>query len=140
MLFRAAQIHMILGLVSGLYYREITKAHDFSGDSQLGVVHTHLLALGMLFFLLVLALERSFALTESRLFRWFFWIYNAGLVVTVVVMTVRGTMTVLDRPGSEAIAGIAGLGHILLTAGLVLFFLNLGKRITVQQPADTTTM
>lgn len=135
MLFRAAHVHMILGLVSGLYYREITKAHDFTGDSQLGVVHTHLLALGMLFFLLVLALERSFLLTEGRLFPWFFWIYNAGLVLTVGVMTVRGTMTVLDRPSSEAIAGIAGLGHILLTAGLILFFTNLGKRIAVQKPA-----
>jgi hypothetical protein len=45
---------------------------------------------------------------------------------------------VVGRPGSEAIAGTAGLGHMLLTAGLVLFFINLGKRITVQQPTDAT--
>jgi len=30
---------------------------------------------------------------------------------------------------SSAIAGIAGLGHILLTAGLILLFLGLGKRL-----------
>ncbi|NUR96162.1 MAG: DUF2871 family protein, partial [Kribbellaceae bacterium] len=54
-IYVAAHVYMILGLISGLYYRELTKAKDFTGDSQLGVVHTHILALGMLFFLIVLA-------------------------------------------------------------------------------------
>lgn len=58
--------------------------------------------------------------------------------MTVAVMTVRGTMTVLNRPGSEAIAGLAGVGHILLTAGLVLFFIIQGRRITVQQSAGAS--
>lgn len=53
---------MILGLVSGLYYRELTKLNAFTGDSQLGLVHGHLLALGVLFFLIVLALEKAFTL------------------------------------------------------------------------------
>ncbi|MFI6600550.1 DUF2871 domain-containing protein [Nonomuraea sp. NPDC050536] len=124
-----AHVYMILGVVSGLYYRELTKLNDFTGDTQLGVVHTHLLTLGMLFFLLVLVLEKLFALTSSKLFGWFFWIYNAGLAVTVAMMTLHGTLTVLGRPSGEAIAMIAGLGHILLTVGLVLLFVTLGKRI-----------
>ena len=46
-------------------------------------MHTHLLALGMLFFLIVLALEKLFTLTANRrLFAGFFWVYNAGLAVT----------------------------------------------------------
>ncbi|MGY4960669.1 DUF2871 family protein [Streptomyces sp. 900105245] len=67
-----AHIYMIVGLVSGLYYRDITEAEDFTGDTQLAVVHTHVLALVTMFFLIVLALEKLFALTALPLFRWFF--------------------------------------------------------------------
>ncbi|GAA3227752.1 DUF2871 domain-containing protein [Nonomuraea helvata] len=130
-----AHFYMILGVVSGFYYREITKLNDFTGDTQLSVVHTHLLALGMLFFLLVLALEKLFALTSSRLFGWFFWIYNAGLALTVAMMTLHGTLTVLGHGSNEAIALAAGLGHILLTVGLILLFVTLGKRIPAKQAA-----
>ncbi|MET7327970.1 DUF2871 domain-containing protein [Nonomuraea sp. NPDC005650] len=128
-ILNVAHVYMILGLVSGLYYREITKLTGFTGDTQLGVVHTHLLALGMLFFLVVLALEKLFELTSVRLFGWFFWIYNAGLAVTVAMMTLHGTLTVLGRPSGELIAIVSGLGHILLTVGLILLFVTLGKRI-----------
>jgi hypothetical protein len=70
LLFHTANFYMILGLVSGLYYRELTHLTDFEGETRLSVVHTHLLALGMLFFLIALALEKVFALSESRLFKW----------------------------------------------------------------------
>ncbi|NUT20977.1 MAG: DUF2871 domain-containing protein [Hamadaea sp.] len=134
-LYVAAYVYMILGLIMGLAYREITKIKDFHGDTQLGLVHTHLLALGMLFFLIVLALEKLFGLTENRrLFATFFWVYNAGMAVTIGAMTVHGTLTVYGKESNEAIAGIAGLGHIALTVGLVLMFINLGKRI----PANRT--
>lgn len=42
-------------------------------------------------------------------------------------MTLHGTLTVLGHSSSDAIAGIAGLGHVLLTVGLVLFFVTVGK-------------
>lgn len=126
-ILNTAHVYMIIGLVGGLYYRELTKAEDFTGDTQLSVVHTHVLALGMLFFLIVLALEKLFALTSNRLFGWFFWIYNAGLAVTVAMMTLRGTLTVLGRPVGAAVSMVAGLGHILLTVGLILFFVMVGK-------------
>ncbi|WP_211240853.1 DUF2871 domain-containing protein [Hamadaea tsunoensis] len=132
MLYYAAHAYMIVGVVSGLAYREITKAKDFTGDTQLGLVHTHVLALGMLFFLGVLALEKLFTLTaHRRLFTWFFWTYNGGLVLTVAMMVVHGTLTVFGHESNEAIAGIAGLGHIVLTVGLILLFVNLGKRVAV---------
>ena len=65
-LYYSAALYTVLGLVAGLYYRELTKAQDFVGDTQLSVVHTHLLALGMLFFLVMLALEKAFTLSDSR--------------------------------------------------------------------------
>jgi hypothetical protein len=133
-----AHVYMILGLISGLYYRELTKATGFTGETQLGVVHTHLLALGMLFFLVVLALDKLFALSGHPLFRWFFGIYNAGLAVTIATMTVKGTLTVLGHETGEPLALVAGLGHILLTVGLVLLFVTLGKRIPARPGAAVT--
>ncbi|MGW5107144.1 DUF2871 domain-containing protein [Nocardia sp. NPDC004123] len=129
-LVNTAHIYMIIGLISGFYYREITKAEHFTGQSQLGVVHTHVLALGMLFFLIVLALEKQFTLSARKtLYAWFFWLYNTGLIITIALMTLHGTLTVLGNSSGEAIALCAGLGHILLTAGLIVFFITLGKSI-----------
>ncbi|WP_055585932.1 DUF2871 domain-containing protein [Peterkaempfera griseoplana] len=138
-ILNTAHIYMIIGVVSGLYYRELTKARDFTGDTQLAVVHTHVLALGMLFFLIVLVLEKQFTLTRSALFGWFFWIYNAGLAVTVGMMALHGTLTVLGHSSGEAVAMVAGLGHILLTAGLVLLFVTLGKCLPAASAAGSGT-
>ncbi|MFI6165445.1 DUF2871 domain-containing protein [Nocardia sp. NPDC051052] len=132
-IYYAAHTYMIVGVISGLFYRELTKWYDVTGDTQLGVVHTHLLALGMLFHLIVLALAKVFTLSTSTLFGWFFWVYNAGLALTVVMMTVHGIQTVVGAETSAAISGIAGLGHIVLTVGLILFFIALGKRVSEPQ-------
>lgn len=128
-LFYASFTYMVLGVLSGVYYRELTKAHDFTGPSQLGLVHTHLLTLGFIVLLLVLVVEKLFTLSKSPLFNWFFWVYNVGLVVTSAMLAVHGTLTVLGSASNSAIAGIAGLGHILLATGMVLLFLALRNRL-----------
>ncbi|WP_337001163.1 MULTISPECIES: DUF2871 domain-containing protein [unclassified Microbacterium] len=135
-LFSAAFAYMLVGVASGLFYREFTKINDFPEGqaTQLGLVHTHLLVLGFLVLLIVLLLEKAFALSESRLFGWFFWLYNAGLVLTSAMMIWHGSLTVLGRESSAMIAGIAGLGHILLSAGMVLLFLALRKRLFAPKP------
>ncbi|MCT9092762.1 DUF2871 domain-containing protein [Streptomyces sp. ASQP_92] len=127
--YHAAHIYMILGVVSGLYYREFTKLNDFDGQTQLGLMHTHLLALGMLVFLVVLVLDKLFQLSGTRMFTLFFWIYNAGIVVSVAMMLVHGNLTVLGRSVPVGVSLTAGLGHILLTLGLVLLFVLLGRRV-----------
>ena len=74
-LFYAASIYLVLGLSAGLYYREFTKANDYTaadGFTQLAVAHTHLLTLGVIVLLIVLALEKVFALSNSKAFTWFF--------------------------------------------------------------------
>ena len=130
-LFSAAFAYMVAGVASGLFYREFTKINGFpeGAPTQLGLVHTHLLVLGFVVLLIVLLLEKSFALSESRLFGWFFWLYNAGLVLTSAMMVWHGILTVLGQESSAMIAGIAGLGHILLSAGMVLLFLALRTRL-----------
>ncbi|WP_282846784.1 DUF2871 domain-containing protein [Microbacterium oxydans] len=136
-LFSAAFAYMLVGVASGLFYREFTKINDFpEGEStQLGLVHTHLLVLGFVVLLIVLLLEKAFTLSESRLFGWFFWLYNAGLVLTAAMMIWHGSLTVLGQESSGMIAGIAGLGHILLSVGMILLFLALRKRLFVPKPA-----
>lgn len=143
--YHAAHVYMIVGVLSGLFYREFTKAEDFTGDTQLAVMHTHLLALGMLVFLIVLGLDKVFQLSEnSKLFTSFFWFYNVGIVISVGMMGVHGSMTVLGHDDvPEAVPLIAGLGHILLTVGLVLLFIRIGDRLkelnaAKQPPAGET--
>ncbi len=136
-LFYAAFAYMVLGVASGLFYREFTKSQDFpAGEfTQLGLVHTHLLTLGFIVLLIVLALEKLFTLSASPLFPWFFWVYNAGVVVTSGTMLWHGSLTVLGQESTSMIAGIAGMGHILLTIGMVLLFLALRHGILAQKAA-----
>lgn len=137
-LLNASFAYAIAGVLSGLYYREFTKVNGFTGESQLGLVHTHWLVLGFIVLLLVLVLEKVFAVSAAapRLFAWFFGIWNAGVVVTGGMMLVKGTLVVAGADaGSKALAGIAGTGHILLTAGLVLLFLALRKALRAAPPS-----
>ena len=130
-LFYAAFAYMLVGVLSGLFYREFTKANDFpSGEfTQLGLAHTHLLTLGFIVLLIVLVLEKQFTLSRSKLFGWFFWVYNAGVIVTSAMLIWHGSLTVLGQEGNGMISGIAGLGHILLTAGMVLLLLCLRRAL-----------
>ena len=125
-IYIASLTYMVAGLVSGLFYREFTKANDFTGGSQLSLVHTHLLAL-----------DKLFNLSGLRMFTVFFWVYNTGLVLTAAMMVLGGIFAVQGVTPSAAIAGISGLGHIGLTAGLVLLFITLGQRVSGKETAAT---
>ncbi|MFC5996732.1 DUF2871 domain-containing protein [Pseudonocardia hispaniensis] len=135
-LYWSAVAYLVLGLAGGLYYRELTKAVEFTGATELGVVHTHLLVLGMTFFLILIGLERLFGLSRSALFPWFLRTYHAGLLLTVGALAVIGTRTVLGLPSGAALAGVSGLGHILLTVGLALLFGCLRSRLSTPTPGD----
>ena len=127
--YLAALAYLVAGLAAGLFYRELTKAQGFDGRTQLAVVHTHLLVLGLVVLLLVLVLQAALRIPPSRTFTAFFWTYNAGVVVTAAAMTVHGTLTVLGRTSGPAVAGVAGTGHLLVAVGLGLFFVVLGRAV-----------
>ena len=145
-LMNTAFAYMVLGLVSGLGYREYTKATDTLGvDSQLSTLHTHFLALGMIVFLVVLALDALFGLSGRRSFTVFYWTYNVGLLMTVVMQAVRGVLTLDGQDPATttaAIPGVAGLGHMLLTVGLVALFVALragvAERVAREKRAPVT--
>ena len=123
-LYQAAVAYLILGLASGVFYREFTRSQGFTEGqfSQLGVTHTHLLMLGFFAFLIFLLLEKNFAVSRfSKLFTSFFWFYNIGVVVTVGMMLWRGSLTVLNMEGNAMMSSI--------TVGLACFMVALGRAI-----------
>lgn len=121
-----ACVYMGLGLAFGVFFREFTKFNGFTGTTSLGKLHLHALVLGMLFFLVTAFAEDKFALRKSKLERWFYISYNAGLGIFLCMLFVRGICqvsgTALSAGANGAISGIAGIGHVLLAAGLILFF------------------
>ena len=124
-------IYAVFAMAGGVFYREFTKFNEFSGTTALGKVHTHLFLLGTTVFLLVALFASRLDLGKTKLFRVFLWVYNIGVPVTAVMMAVRGVVQVLglslSSGASAAISGVAGIGHILIGAGLILLLLSLKK-------------
>ena len=135
-IFYSAATWTGLGLAAGLYYREFTRQLDFTGQTQLSVAHTHALALGMLMLLAVLALAKVFPF-EAQAIRLFTWLWNSALALTFGMLVFKGTLQVLGSPlaESKAIAGVSGLGHMLLTGTLVYLFLSLRKAMKAADAA-----
>lgn len=131
-----ALIYAIAAMVGGVFYREFTKIIGFTGKTTLSVVHTHLFMLGMMFFLVVLILDHQFGLSSRKEYNRFFGFYNVGLITAVTMLVVRGVaqaqMLVLSKGMDAAISGIAGVGHILLSVGM-LFFLFMLKKAVAQK-------
>ena len=135
----AAATYTGLGLLGGLAYRELTRGNAWQ-FTQLNVVHTHLLALGTLVMLIVLVLEKLFGLSQRREMTYFWWVYNAGLVLATSMMTIKGVMQ-LDGPvDSKALAGISGMGHIMLTIGFVFLFIALIKQVKAASATESATV
>lgn len=123
--------YAVAAMVGGVFYREFTKWNGFSGSTTLGKVHTHLFLLGMMMFLFVALFAKNDNLQTQRTFRTFLYIYNTGVILTAVMMIIRGIPQVLDIALSSgidaAISGIAGIGHILVGTGIILLLVSLKK-------------
>lgn len=136
-LYRFSVFYAVLGILGGVFFREFTKFQNFTRTTSLGVVHTHAFMLGMMFFLVLIILEKLFHLHEYRRFNLFLGFYNAGLLVTIIMLIIRGILQVLNSPLTSgmnaAISGVAGIGHILLCIGLIYFFLGLKQQIRFQR-------
>ena len=128
----AALTYAVLAMAGGVFYREFTKFNGFDGRTALGVVHTHYFMLGMVFFLLLLVLEKTFSFTSAKTGR-VLAVYHVGLNLTAVMLAVRGVTQVLgtelSSSMSAAISGMAGIGHILLGVSLVLLLLQIKRSL-----------
>ena len=136
-LINTALVYLIAGAAAGVFFREFTKLSGFSGQTVLGFMHPHLLALGFLVFLIATLFALASDFTGDRLFKPFFIVYNIGVAVTAGMMLVRGvaqvTGTVLPLPDA-ALSGIAGIGHIMVGVGLVLLVIMF-KRVVDRKAA-----
>lgn len=123
--------YLIAGLAGGVFYREFTKLTGFSGTTTLSVVHVHLLVLGMLLCLLLGIFCNITTVQEQPWFTRGSKLYHGGLIFTVSMLIARGVLQVLGAPLSSgmdaAISGLAGLGHIVLSIGLVSIMVALRK-------------
>ncbi len=130
-----ALLYAILAMVGGVFYREFTKFNGFVGKTTLAVVHTHYFLLGMVVFLLLLLLEKSFAFTCPKTGR-VLAVYHIGLNLTAVMLLVRGVLQVLGTTLSvgvnAAVSGLAGIGHILLGVSLVLLLLQVRRSVPAE--------
>ena len=128
-----ALLYAILAMVGGVFYREFTKFNSFTAKTTLSVVHTHYFLMGMVFFLLLLMLEKAFSFTGAKTGR-VLALYHVGLNLTAVMLVVRGVFQVLGISLSAgmiaAISGIAGIGHILLGVSLILMLLQIKHSVT----------
>lgn len=124
-------IYAIAAMAGGIFYREFTKYQGYTGTTALGKVHTHLFLLGMLTFLVVALYGAHNDLQKMKFFRIFLWSYNIGVSLTAIMLLVRGIAQVqkldLSVAVDAAISGIAGIGHILTGAGIILLILSFKK-------------
>lgn len=140
-IFRSCVVWTAVGLAGGLGYRELTRQEEFTGFTQLALVHTHALVWGTIFMLGLLALAVVLpGLTRDGRMRWGLHLFNAGLAITVAMLGFKGSLQVLGTSwaDSPALAGISGTGHMLLTAALVLLLLAIGRQVKLQQPTAAT--
>ena len=127
-----ALLYAIFAMVGGVFYREFTKLNGFTGKTTLSVVHTHYFLLGMVFFLLLLLLEKNFTFTGAKTGR-ILVVYHIGLNLTAVMFVVRGVTQVmvpaLSSGMSSAISGMAGIGHILLGISMVSLLIQIRRSV-----------
>lgn len=123
-----ATIYLIMGLLSGVFFREFTKFNNFEGKTSLGVVHTHILVLGFLMMIMVMVLDYNFKLSKVKHFMKWFIVYNGSVIYVTITLLVRGIseVKVLTISGLNH---IAGLGHAILGISLIYLMGILYKAI-----------
>ena len=91
--FNSALLYAGLAMAGGVFYREFTKFNGYTAKTTLSVIHTHYFMLGMVFFLLLLLLEKSFGFTGAKTGR-ALAVYHTGLNLTALLLGVRGVVQV----------------------------------------------
>lgn len=127
----SALVYTIIALVSGVFYREFTKLNAFTGKTNLSVIHTHYLVLGMIMFLLFMLIDKSTSFASQKNASKALLFYHIGLNISGISFLIRGILQVLKTDVSSgldaSISGIAGIGHICLGISLVVLLLKIRK-------------
>lgn len=109
-----ALIYSILAMIFGVFYREFTKFNSFFEKTQLSFIHTHYFVLGMIFFLILMLVEKNCMFSDSKTNKYVLF-YNIGLNISVFGLFIRGTSSILSMDMTKAlnasISGISGIGY-----------------------------
>lgn len=135
-----AFIYAVIAMICGVIYREGSKFLELTQPTTWSLTHTHFFVLGMFFFLIVLLLEKNFYLTNNKKFKVFYVIYNIGLILTGVMLWIRGIFDItknLSITYDKMISGISGIGHLLLGIGIILFFIILKQQLKSEKIKTT---
>ena len=97
----------------GVFYCEFT---------TLSVVHTHYLMLGMVFFLLLVVVEKNFHFVDNKVLKYLL-LYHIGLILTVFLLIIRGVVQVLSLDASIAV--LIGIAHLILGISMVLVLISI---------------
>lgn len=123
--------YAVVAMIFGVFYREYTRFSQFTGQTNLSVMHTHYFILGMFFFLMLMALEKSFGFSDNSVGK-ILIAYQIGLNISGIAFLMRGLTQVwgteISKGLDASISGIAGIGHIFLGVCIVLILLKIRKR------------
>lgn len=121
-LMNASIVYGVLALVGGVFYREFTKLNGFTSFTTFSVVHTHYLMLGMVFFLLLVLVEKNYSFINDKV-RKYLLLYHIGLNLTVVMLVIRGVVQVLSL--DALIAVLFGIAHLILGISMALVLISI---------------
>lgn len=132
-MMKLSYLYAFAALAAGVFYREFTKWNGFNGRTSLSFIHPHLFIFGTVLMLIVVLFMKNFNIKLNKKLNNTIIFYNIGLVLTAVMMLVRGITQVLNMSLSKgldsSISGIAGLGHIILGVALILLLNYMVKEV-----------
>ena len=129
----SAFIYVIAAMVFGVFYREFTKFNFYDGDTALSVMHTHYFLLGMVFFLVLMLIEKNFGISSQSKTGLFVITYHVGLNITGLSFLARGITQVmrteLTKGLDASLSGIAGIGHIVMSVSMLMLLWRVRKAV-----------
>ena len=138
-IMKTSLIYAIIAMLCGVIYREGSRFLELTEPNTWSLTHTHFFVLGMFFFLIVLLLEKEFSLTKDKKFKAFYIVYNIGLILTGIMLWIRGIADIVEDfyiKYDKMISGISGIGHILLGIGIILLFTILTKKVKEEKKSE----
>lgn len=129
-LYYASFVYLIIGLLAGVFAREYAKAKGILGSTLLNLLHTHTLVLGFLFFLIALALAKSFSFHKIKGFDMWFIVHNIGLILTLASMATRGFLQ-LNGTDFKGLTYIVAVSHSIIGLSLIWFMILLKKSFKI---------
>lgn len=114
---------LIMGLIGGVFYREFTKFYNYQAVNHLSKLHVHILVLGFLLMLVVYMVSKKYDIEIVLTLKKPIYVFVSGFAFTVINMALFGIYEVVgqgnDIVNRHALEGLSGIGHIILTIGLV---------------------